>query len=67
MLRKCPVCGELYSRNDAVLITDRYGIPYKYVCGEFMCVKVAEQEIARFVHDPGYAGEELEPEEEVKC
>lgn len=53
----CQVYGKKVSRADMLLVTDRYGIPYKLVCQE--CYPEVSRKISRWKHDVLYAGERL--------
>lgn len=55
----CPACAEDAPRYQLEWTYDRYGIPYKKVCRK--CYDRVQAKIGEFVHDPTYAGEELEP------
>jgi hypothetical protein len=60
-MRKCQECGAWRPSSEFVWTHDRYGNPWKKVCGG--CYEKVSREIAEFKFDPGEAGEALEPED----
>lgn len=60
-VRECPECHKLVLKTDLVLVKDRYGIPYKYVC--YDCYEDVHEELLKWQFDSSDAGEYLEEED----
>ena len=61
MLKECGECRVERPVSDFEWTHDRYGIPWRKVCGN--CYEKVTAEIRGYVFDPDAAGEHLEPED----
>jgi len=59
--RLCSECNCSRSSNEFEWTHDRYGIPWRKVCGD--CRAKVQDEIAGYVFDAADAGESLEPDD----
>ncbi len=57
-LEPCPECKKEVYRSEKDWTHDRYGNPWKRVCGD--CYDSVRESISRYRFDEGYAGEHLD-------